>query len=58
MKTQLAKEFRKDLLKDIVKKDGSFSKEKLQDICADFGLYLETAEGKDKRNRYTVKEKA
>lgn len=58
MKTQLAKEFRKDLLKDTVKKDGSFSKEKLQDICADFGLYLETAEGKDKKNRYTVKEKA
>ncbi|MCI8851754.1 MAG: DEAD/DEAH box helicase family protein [Erysipelotrichaceae bacterium] len=58
MKAQLAKEFRKDLLKDIVKKDGSFSKEKLQDICADFGLYLETTEGKDKKNRYTVKEKA
>ena len=58
MKTQPAKEFRKDLLKDTVKKDGSFSKEKLQDICADLGLYLEATEGKDKKNRYTVKEKA
>lgn len=56
MKMQLAKEFRRDLLKDIVKKEGSFSKEKLQEICKDFSLHLEITEGKDKKNRYSVKE--
>lgn len=58
IKTQLSKEFRKDLLKDIIKKEGSFSKEKLQEICKKLGLYLEITDGTDKKNRYTVKEEA
>lgn len=55
-KKALSKKYRKDVLSDILVKDGSFSKDKLEKICNRFGLYLEVKSGTDKNNRYTVKE--
>jgi len=55
-KAALAKEYRTDILANIVAKNGSFSREKLEAVCHEFGLVLEIQRGDDKKNRYTIRE--
>ncbi len=56
-KEKIAKEFRMDVLEDIVLKDSSFSKDKFVRICEKFGLILEIGKNECGNNSYTVRKK-
>lgn len=58
MKKAISNEFRKDLLVDIIAKNGAFSKEKFEKICERYHLCLEVKPGDDGKKRYYVKEKS
>ena len=53
-KVEIAKEFRGDLIGDIVKKTTSFSIEKLENVCDRYGLQLKKETADDKRLRYSI----
>lgn len=55
IKTELVQNFHKEFFDDISAKTGTISNDKLQDICARYGLELCTREDKESRNiRYRV----
>lgn len=56
-KNEISREFRKDLLSDIVTKTASFSTEKLKRICEQYQLELIEGSAEDKTKRYTVERK-
>ena len=53
-KEDIVKKFRRELQDKILLKNGSFSKEKLIEICDIYGLYLDTFSGKDKKKYYSI----
>ena len=55
-KEAIAREFRRDMIGDIVTKNNSFSTEKLRAICDRYGLQLIDSNGDDGKKRYTVEE--
>lgn len=57
IKSKLARDFREDLIGDIVTKNLSFSKEKLVEICKRYNLKLIEDKASDGKKIYTVVEK-
>lgn len=57
IKSKLARDFREDLIGDIVTKNLSFSKEKLIEICKRYNLKLIEDKASDGKKIYTVVEK-
>lgn len=55
-KEKIADEYRADILAKWITKSGSFSKNKFEQICQQFGLQLQTTVGSDKKNRYSITE--
>lgn len=53
-KNNISKKYRGDLIGDIVLKNGSFSTDKLIQICERYGLELQKVDGEDKKLRYTI----
>ncbi|MDE7022212.1 MAG: hypothetical protein K2P23_15120 [Lachnospiraceae bacterium] len=55
VKEELVKEYRKDFFTDVLAKNGTISNEKLNAICAKYGLQLVTEENIENRNKiYTI----
>lgn len=57
IKSKLARDFREDLIGDIVTKNQSFAKEKLIEICKRYNLKLIEDKDSDGKKIYTVVDK-
>ena len=56
LKTEVAKRYRKMILSEYLSKDGSFSKDKLEQICKACGLKLVCSTDENQKVRYTIME--
>ena len=54
LKTEVAKRYRKMILSEYLSKDGSFSKDKLEQICKACGLKLVCSTDENQKVRYTI----